>query len=95
MIAILLAAALLSTSTERPVCVKLTADFVENERLWAWVHNHNLETAKFLPEYEKKLKDDDRDFALKADRIVTLIIANKCPAPDHVASWATHPPDEK
>ena len=38
----------------------------------------------------RSLKDEDAQYALRADRIITLMGANKCKAPDHVASWFTY-----
>ena len=37
----------------------------------------------------RTLVDDDDKYAVKADRITTLLIANKCNPPDRVASWFT------
>lgn len=37
-----------------------------------------------------KLKTEDEEYAARGDRIVTMIIANKCPSPDHIMSWSTY-----
>jgi hypothetical protein len=39
---------------------------------------------------QQKLEQTDARYKAEGDRIVTLIIANKCPPPDHVTSWYTY-----
>ena len=37
-----------------------------------------------------EISSDDEKHLAKGDRITTLMMANKCPPPDHVTSWYTY-----
>jgi hypothetical protein len=90
---------LASAPTQSVACTKLQADFDRNERGWALQHDiykRMLDVSQpDLPRYavgswdqaHADLEKQDQSYAADSDRIVTLLIANKCKAPDHVATW--------
>lgn len=98
MLTLILSAAVAASS---PVCAKLEKQLESHERMWANIHQSNRQMISLFfnaddqeryNQYRGIAANDDRDLADKADRIVTLILANKCKAPDHVPSWTTYPP---
>lgn len=105
MITIILAAAAASAS---PVCVKLEQDLFKHESYWASVHQAYkafadiseksfnelpmASTKASLDRNRSNLRESDQEMTERADRIVTILLANKCKAPDHVPSWSTYPP---
>jgi hypothetical protein len=87
-ITLILAAAVAVPS---PICAKLMGDFVKNDSDMAFAHRVNiqmLEVARVLKEptgrpFDRIAEDDER-YKLQGDRIMTLMLAHKCPPPDHV-----------
>lgn len=97
-------ALLIALASSSLTCENLHKDLAAHEKLWSIMHNlqsklvqssQQIDTGYQYEMKRKKLENDDAKFALQADRIVTLIVANKCTPPDHVASWTTYPPDAK
>ncbi len=96
----------LGGATPKGTCAKLANDFVENERLMAVIHdfnqsNYDSELAfaekvgnskdwARVKESQAKIGAFDKDFLATGDRITTLLLANKCRAPDHITSWYTY-----
>lgn len=84
-------------------CSRLAADYNGNEWQMAMMHDINTDlhridleavkeigTAEARAEAEKsaqKIKADDDEYLVKADRIVTLMLAHRCEAPDHVTDY--------
>lgn len=100
-------AAALATAATPDTCAKLTDQLERHERFWGLMHKTNATTVAIdqdwytrFPDRESErklllsrmtLQREDAQYAEQADRIVTLILANKCKAPDHVPSWETYP----
>jgi hypothetical protein len=53
---------------------------------------HAADFARLTAAREKTEAEDQKHLA-QADRITTLLLANKCAPPDHVASWFTYSRD--
>lgn len=106
MITMILAAA--AVAAANPVCVKLTEELKNHEQAWSNSHAFDDElVAAYRGMYERyqspknlkswleaqaRVNESNVKDAEKADRIVTILLANKCKAPDHVPSWSTYPP---
>lgn len=104
MLTLILAAAAAHAS---PVCLKLEDQLAHHEKFWGLMHRTNAssfdqeqrwfekfpdsENARKVSRAQEVMEREDKGYAEQADRIVTLIIANKCKAPDHVPSWDTYP----
>lgn len=92
---------LLLIASPTPACEKLSDDYAAVEESWGFWSDFRSKAIKYNQEQalavggrwfkdaeDEKLKkrEEDADYALKADRIVTLMIANKCTPPDRVAA---------
>lgn len=99
----ILAAAAASAS---PVCVKMKDELRSHEQAWGRLHAEDDSFVAFnrrmYEEYrstdnqrswlraQAKAAENQAVMSDKADRIVTLLLANKCKAPDHIPSWSTY-----
>jgi hypothetical protein len=97
---------LASAAAPSPICQKLDAEFHSSEKFWGFfsrtkreVYNAAVVMAKatgdFRDNYRARvdlqdLEQFDRAQAEKADRILTIMLANKCTPPEHVASPFNH-----
>lgn len=88
------------------ICQNLTKEFDRNEAKMALINDVNrllFEAAKKFSDAVndqrsrsdalqalRKISTDDEINLVASDRIVTLILANKCTPPDHVANWFTY-----
>jgi len=105
-VAFALAVALGGGDAAKDTCAKLAKEFDQNERLMAVAHDFlqsNYELDRSFAEKvgnsmdwarvaasREKIRRSDEEFLANGDRITTLLLANKCPPPDHVTSWYTY-----
>lgn len=103
---ILLAAALASS----PTCKKLEAELASAEENWGVLHGVNQRWYEIdvqaytsisspsnrmaMTRSQFRVREDDEFYERLTDRMVTLILANKCKAPDHVPTWVKKPSAE-
>lgn len=102
MISTILLAAALSTS---PTCLKLEKELASTEKYWGVIHgvnqrlrDINLQAHAEVPSrdtYEnlqrsiRTIRDEDQEFERTTDRIVQIMLANKCTPPDHAPTWVS------
>ena len=88
------------------ICQNLTREFDRNEAKMALIHDVNRSVFEAERKFREAVNDqrsrsdelqalkqitaDDQIHLIASDRIVTLILANKCVPPDHVANWFTY-----
>jgi hypothetical protein len=80
------------------VCANLSAEFEKNEKSFAIDHYlltselevYQTRSGPEARQIEDDLRHDTEQYMAKGDRITTLLLANKCPPPDHVTSPNTY-----